>query len=151
MLTSRANVIGGAFFIVVALLFGWQSLSVDLGSWLHVGPGGLPLVLSALLGLIGALTLIEGLRIPDDEGMGVVPWRGILFILLAPVLFGLTVRGLGFVGSVFVTGLFASFASTKMKSRWALVLAAVLTVFCTAVFSYGLGLPFERFGPWLRF
>jgi hypothetical protein len=32
----------------------------------------------------------------------------------------------------------------------ALLLSTALTVFSTAVFSYALGLPFERFGPWLR-
>ena len=33
----------------------------------------------------------------------------------------------------------------------AIVLSVLLTVFSSLVFSYGLGLPFERFGPWLRF
>lgn len=73
------------------------------------------------------------------------------FILVAPIIFGLTVRGMGFIGSVFITSLFASFASVKMKPHWAVVLAVLLTFFSTLVFSYGLGLPFERIGPWLRF
>ncbi len=29
--------------------------------------------------------------------------------------------------------------------------AVVVTLFSLGVFSYALGLPFERFGPWLRF
>jgi hypothetical protein len=29
------------------------------------------------------------------------------------------------------------------------VLALAVTVFCTLVFSYALGLPYRRFGPWL--
>ena len=33
----------------------------------------------------------------------------------------------------------------------ALVLSVALTLFSVLVFSYGLGLPFQRFGPWLRF
>jgi hypothetical protein len=37
-----------------------------------------------------------------------------------------------------------------MKPLYALALSAALTVFSTLVFSYALGLPFERFGPWLR-
>ena len=32
-----------------------------------------------------------------------------------------------------------------------LLLAVALTIFSTLVFSYGLGLPFRRFGPWLPF
>ncbi len=97
----------------------------------------------------GAVILIQATR-SQGEPVGQIAWRGMLFILVAPILFGLTVRGLGFVGAVFITSLFAAFASFKMKPLYALVLAALLTVFSTAVFSYGLGLPFERVGPWLR-
>jgi uncharacterized protein (DUF486 family) len=80
----------------------------------------------------------------------VIAWRGIFFITIAPIIFGLTVRGLGFIGAVFITALFASFASLRMKPHHALALSVALTAFSTAVFSYGLGLPFERIGPWLR-
>jgi hypothetical protein len=38
-----------------------------------------------------------------------------------------------------------------MTPLYAMVLSVLLTAFSTVVFSYGLGLPFERFGPWLRF
>jgi hypothetical protein len=38
-----------------------------------------------------------------------------------------------------------------MNVFYALILSLGLTVFSVAVFSYGLGLPFERFGPWTRF
>ncbi len=143
------NVICGAFFILAGAIFAWQSLSVDLGSWLKIGPGGMPLVLSMLLILLGAVILIGALREVGDP-VGTIAWRGIFFITLAPIIFGLTVRGLGFVGAVFVTALFACFASFKMKPLSALALAAALTAFSTVVFSYGLNLPFERFGPWLR-
>jgi hypothetical protein len=37
-----------------------------------------------------------------------------------------------------------------MKPLMAVALAAAITVFSVAVFSYALGLPFERFGPWTR-
>ena len=143
------NTICGAFFILAGVVFAWQSLTVDLGSWLRIGPGGLPLVLSMLLIVLGAIILIQALRV-TGEGVGVIAWRGIFFITLAPIIFGLTVRGLGFVGSVFITSLFACFASSKMKPLPALALAIALSAFSTAVFSYALGLPFERFGPWLR-
>jgi hypothetical protein len=72
-----------------------------------------------------------------------------LFILPAPIFFGLTVRGLGFVPSIFLTALIAAFASGRMKPLTALVLSAGLTLFSVLVFSYALGLPFQRFGPWL--
>jgi hypothetical protein len=143
------NAICGAFFILTGALFAWQSLQVDLGSWLRIGPGGMPLALSLLLMLLGLVILLAALR-EVGEPIGTIAWRGIVFITLAPILFGLTVRGLGFIGAVFVTSLFASFASLRMKPLHALALSLALTAFSTAVFSYGLGLPFERIGPWLR-
>ncbi len=143
------NIICGAFFILVGAVFAWQSLEVELGSWLRIGPGGMPLALSLLLILLGAIILLAALR-EVGEPVGAIAWRGIVFITLAPIIFGFTVRGLGFVGAVFITALFASFASLRMTPLRALLLSAALTAFSTAVFSYGLGLPFERFGPWLR-
>jgi hypothetical protein len=80
-----------------------------------------------------------------------IAWRGIFFILPAPIFFGLTVRGLGFVPSLFLSALIASFASHKMKPMMAVLLSAAITVFSVLVFNYGLGLPFQRFGPWLNF
>ncbi len=147
---DRTNAVCGAFFILAGLVFGYQSLRVDLGSWLRIGPGGLPLVLSALLILLGITILVPALRV-EGEPIGKIAWRGMVFILLAPLIFGLTVRGLGFVPAVFVTSLFASFASYRMSWWMALLLSFALAVFSLIVFSYGLGLPFQRFGPWLRF
>jgi hypothetical protein len=72
-----------------------------------------------------------------------------VFILGAPVFFGLTVRGLGFVPSLFLTTLIAALAGLKLKPVYAVLLAIAVTVFCTLVFSVALGLPFRRFGPWL--
>jgi hypothetical protein len=61
------------------------------------------------------------------------------------------VRGLGFVPSLFITTLIAAQASLRMRPLPALLLAVLVTFFSTLVFSYALGLPFRRFGPWLSF
>lgn len=148
---DKVNVACGIFLIVAGAIFAQQSLEVPLGSWRAIGPGGIPLVLSVVLILLGALVLVSGLRSNLDQPIGSFPWRGSFFIVLAPVLFGLTVRTLGLVPALFMTAFFASFASTKMNILRALILAVLLTIFATLVFSYGLELPFERFGPWLRF
>ncbi len=150
MTIDKPNAICGGFFVVVGALFAAQSLSVELGSWLRIGPGGMPLVLSLLLILLGLIILAQAMR-TKGEPVGRIAWRGMVFISLAPIIFGLTVRGLGFIAAVFITALVASFASYRMTPLYALVLSVLLTVFSTLVFSYGLGLPFERVGPWLRF
>ncbi|MBP2443941.1 tripartite tricarboxylate transporter TctB family protein [Rhizobium leguminosarum] len=147
---DTTNAICGALFVATGAFFALQSLGLDLGTAVRMGPGYFPLVLACVLVLLGAIIFIQALRV-EGEPIGAFAWRGMLFILPAPVFFGLTVRGLGFAPALFVTAFIACFASQKMNVFFAIILSLLLTVFSVAVFSYGLGLPFERFGPWVRF
>lgn len=147
---DTVNGLCAAFFIGLGLFFAYQSLGIDLGTAFRMGPGYFPLILALILIVLGVIVLIDAIRI-ESEPIGHIAWRGIFFILPAPIFFGLTVRGLGFVPSIFLTGLIAGFASQKMKPSVALLLAAGLTLFAVIVFSYALGLPFRRFGPWIDF
>ncbi|ANP87026.1 tripartite tricarboxylate transporter TctB family protein [Rhizobium leguminosarum bv. viciae 248] len=147
---DTTNAICGALFVATGAFFAIQSLGLDLGTTVRMGPGYFPLVLAAVLVLLGAIIFIQALRV-EGEPIDPFAWRGMLFILPAPVFFGLTVRGLGFAPSLFLTAFIACFASQKMNVFFAIVLSLLLTIFSVGVFSYGLGLPFERFGPWVRF
>ena len=147
---DTTNAICGALFVATGAFFAIQSLGLDLGTSVRMGPGYFPLVLAAVLVLLGAIIFIQALRV-EGEPIDPFAWRGMLFILPAPVFFGLTVRGLGFAPSMFLTAFIACFASQKMNVFFAIVLSLLLTIFSVGVFSYGLGLPFERFGPWVRF
>jgi hypothetical protein len=146
---DTTNALCGALFIGLGGFFIYQSLGLELGSAFKMGPGYFPLFLAAILTFLGIVIIIQSARV-QGEPLGPIAWRGMLFILPAPIFFGLTVRGLGFVPSLFFTALIACFASQRMRPLTALVLSAALTVFSVAVFSYALGLPFQRFGPWAR-
>jgi len=147
---NKTDAAAGGLFIVVGLIFGAQALEMEIGTSLRMGPGYFPLVLAGLLIALGGIIVASAFRSVGEQ-MSQHAWRGMLFILPAPVFFGLTVRGLGFVPSIFLTTLIAALASLKMKFVPALLLAVGVTVFCTLVFSVALGLPFRRFGPWLPF
>ncbi len=145
---SSRDIVCGLLFILVGLFFAMQAYGLELGTAFRMGPGYFPFVLAGILILLGIIVIIQGTQI-EHEPMGPIAWRGMLFILPAPIFFGLTVRGLGFVPSLFLTALIAAFASTKMRPGMALLLVGGLTIFSVVVFSYALGLPFRRFGPWL--
>lgn len=147
---DSTNGLCGALFIFFGLFFAYQSWIMDLGTALRMGPGFFPLLLAAVLILIGAIVLIQATRV-ESEPLGPLAWRGMLLILPAPIVFGLTVRGMGFVSAVFITALTASFASMRMKPLAALILSASVTLFSYLVFSKGLSLPYRAFGPWLGF
>ncbi|OLP54819.1 hypothetical protein BJF92_13500 [Rhizobium rhizosphaerae] len=147
---DRTDALCGGLFIALGLFFAIQSLALDLGTTFRMGPGYFPFVLACILTLLGLVILFQSFN-KQGEPFGKLAWRGILFILPAPILFGMTVQGLGFVPALFIASFVASFASQKLNPLMALALSAAITVFSVAVFSYALGLPFERFGPWLRF
>jgi hypothetical protein len=146
---DSTNALCGGVFIALGGFFIYQSLTLDLGTAFRMGPGYFPLVLAGILTLLGVVVLVQATRV-HGEPLGPIAFRGMLFILPAPIFFGMTVRGLGFVPSLFFAALIAAFASSRMKPLMALALAVAITVFSVIVFSYALGLPFERFGPWTR-
>lgn len=144
------NAACGAIFAATGLFFAWQAFGLDLGTAFRMGPGYFPLVLAVILVLLGIVIIVQATRV-QGEPLGPIAWRGMLLILPAPIFFGLTVRGLGFAPSLFFTALIAAFASSRMKPLYALAVALGITIFSIIVFSYSLGLPYERFGPWTRF
>jgi uncharacterized membrane protein len=146
---DRTDLAAGALFVGFGLFFGLQSLGLEIGTPRRMGPGFFPIVLAGILVLLGLIVMAMALRRPG-ENPGEVAWRGLMFILPAPIFFGFTVRGLGFVPALFVTTLIAGLASRRLGLLATLALAAAVTVFSTLVFSYALGLPFRLFGPWVN-
>ncbi len=145
---NKADCAAGILFILFGLGFGITGLGLEMGTTLRMGPGYFPMVLAVLLCGLGAAIVFTAFG-SVGEAVGHYAWRGMVCVLAAPVFFGLTVRGLGFVPSIFFTTLIAAMAGLKMKPLYAVGLALGVTVFTTLVFSVALGLPFRRFGPWL--
>jgi uncharacterized membrane protein len=138
----------GLIFIVIGVVFGLGSMGLEIGTALRMGPGYFPLVLAGLLVALGLAIVAQSFG-HEATGEFVVPWRGLVLILAVPVVFGLTVRGLGLVPALALVVLISAFASRRMSVPLALALAFGLTLFCVLVFSFGLGLPLRLFGPWL--
>jgi hypothetical protein len=149
-INARDAVCGG-LFILIGALFALGALGLDLGTARRMGPGYFPLLLSGVLMLLGAVVLFNALRAGGFEAPALrVAWRGLALILPAPIIFGLTVRGLGLAPAIALTALTAALASSSMTLKRAALVTLAITVFSVAVFSYALGLPYQRFGPWLR-
>lgn len=145
---NKADFAAGLLFVLFGAAFGLVALGLDMGTTFRMGPGYFPMVLAVILMLLG-LAIIYSAVGSVGEAVGAYAWRGMVFILAAPIFFGLTVRGLGFVPSIFFTTLIAAFAGLKLRPIHAVGLAIAVTIFTTLVFSVALGLPFRRFGPWL--
>lgn len=140
----------GGIFLVIAAFFALETRELTIGTALRMGPGYFPLLLSGVLGVLGLIILLKAVGKEQSPLTG-IPWRGAIFILLAPIAFGLTVRGLGLAPAIALVVAISAFASRKATLVLAAMLTIGLTVFCVLVFSYGLGMPLPLVGHWLRF
>jgi Tripartite tricarboxylate transporter TctB family len=145
------DALAGLIFILIGVSFALSSRSIEIGTAFRMGPGYFPLLLSGLLILIGAAIALSAFVNGANESLGSVSWRGLVLVLAAPVVFGLTVRRLGLAPAIVITSVLSVYASRRSGIGLAAIMAAGLTIFCLAVFSYGLGLPLPLLGPWLRF
>jgi hypothetical protein len=148
MNANSKDLSAGLLFIAVAALFAAGTMELDLGTPLRLGPGAFPLLLAGVLALLGLIIVAQAFRNPTSHVVA-IPWRGIALIVVAPVVFGLTVRGLGLVASVALIVAVSAFASQRMSLKLAVALTVGLTIFCVLVFNVGLGLPLRLVGPWL--
>ncbi len=149
MIVNTKDFAAGLLFIGLGLYFGLTALfGLDIGTAFRMGPGYFPVMLASLLILLGAVVAIKSIGQPNVP-IGNAPWRGLVLILIAPILFGTTVRGIGLAPAVALVVLVSAFASRRMGIVAAIAITVGMTAFCIAVFHYGLGLPIRLVGPWI--
>ena len=148
IIRNPKDVMSGLLFIALAALFAWQALDLPMGTAVRMGPGYFPMVLAGLMGLLGLIVLINGLRFPGEMPSGVA-WRALAVLTLAVAFFGFAVRPLGFLPALAISVFVSALASTKFRLLTALANTAVMTLFAWVVFIKGLGLPLPLLGPWL--
>ena len=125
---DKTDAFAGGLFILFGLIFGVQALRLDMGTARDMGPGYFPVLLSAALVLFGAIVVYGAMKGPMQE-IGLWALRGMAHILPAPLVFGLTVRGLGFVPAAFLTTLVAGRTTLDLSPARSLLLAVLVTAF----------------------
>ena len=151
MQRSVKDVLAGVTFVGFGLAFAAGALTYEVGSPLRMGPGFYPLLVGGLLVVLGGIIAVKP-RPEDEPGALTRPAvRATLLIIGAVVLFGLTVRGLGLVPSIFIASFMSALAGRQTSPLAALLLAAGLTVVSILVFVVGLRLNLPLLGPWIPF
>lgn len=143
------DILAGGIFIAFGLAFALGALAYEIGTPLRMGPGYLPLALGLLLAGIGVLVVAKGFIAGSGEPVRDVPWRAIVLITAALIFFGVTVRGLGAVGSLLGTCILAGFARERTPVLGVLGIAAGLTVASVLIFIVALQLRLPLFGSWI--
>jgi Tripartite tricarboxylate transporter TctB family len=149
MQRSAKDVLAGLTFVGFGLAFALGALAYEVGDPVRMGPGFFPLIVGVLLAILGVLIAVTRSSDPDDATITAPPWRAAGLILGAIVIFGLTVRGLGLIPSIFVTALLASLASRETTVPMALLLAVGLTLVSVAIFVIALSVRVPLVGPWI--
>lgn len=134
------NFIAGSLFLAIAALFGSTAIyTLDVGTPGEMGPGFFPILISLLLAGLGVAIMIA--RSGDDEPeRKPIAWRGVLLVTLAPIVFAFSVRTIGLVPALLLSVTIAVAASRKIGWMQGVLIVLGMTIFCVAVFSYGIGL-----------
>ena len=131
----------GSIAIVVARDYG-------MGTGVKMGPAYFPTILGGLLAGIGLISVVRSFIAPGTP-IGAFAFKGLILVTASVVLFGFIVRGAGLVVALPLLVVMSASASKRFRWRTALIMAAVLTIFCSVVFVEGLGIPLPIVGPWL--
>jgi Ca2+/Na+ antiporter len=111
------------------------------GGVTNMGPGFFPTVLGGLLTAFGLCILIMGLlrNVKIQRGPSL---RVLITLTVALILFGILLEHAGFLPAMVTLVFLSATAGREFKVREALVLTGVMTFIMTAVFIWGLGLPY---------
>jgi hypothetical protein len=154
---STQDLAAGLFMIALAGLALFLSRDLSTGTLRQIGPGMLPKAFAVICAGLGALLAFNSLRYNGEKLSG-WSWRGVIFVLGAAVVFGLTIRGfeigplkvpqLGMLVSGPLVVIISGLAATDVKIKELLIFAAAMTIGCALLFKYALGLPIPL-APWL--
>jgi hypothetical protein len=132
----------GVLFVAVGAAAVLMARRYPFGTTASMGPGYFPTILGGLLVAIGAIVGGRSLR-PSKAEVAIAGARArpVVLVLASVVAFGVALPRLGMVlASMLVVGVSRT-ASPGFRWVEVLLFAAGLTVFCTAVFVWGLKMP----------
>jgi putative tricarboxylic transport membrane protein len=137
---------GAAILLIVIGLGGlWFGRDYELGTVSQMGPGYMPMLLSAGLVIFGAIVALRAITVdgpPIERGL----WYPSALILLAVILFAFLIETAGLAPATFAVAVLSAFASAEVRWKEAVALGAGLAIFCVLVFVYGLRQPIPIFG-----
>lgn len=129
--------------MLIAIGAGAMFIAQDyrFGSALRMGPGFFPTILGGILIAFGVCITAVGLR-SGEKIKGNLSLRAFLLLPLSLVLFGILMDLAGFIPALAVLVFVSAASGREFKWGEVLLLTTVLTVASTALFIWGLGLPY---------
>ena len=100
-----------------------------------------------LLGL-GFAVMVVGV-VSEGPHLATYAWRGPLFVSLSILSFAVTIRPLGLVISAFASFVISALGTPETRWKETIIVGICLTIGCSLLFPYALGLPLQLFPRFL--
>lgn len=143
-LRNNKRFLSGLMFLGIGAGAVYIAQEYPMGTALRMGPGYFPIALGSIIALFGIWELFIGVLKPDPV-KGSWSLRALAILPLAAIIFGILMEKAGFIPALLVLVLVAAWAGDEFRFVEVAMLAVGLTVVCTGVFIYGLGLPYPLF------
>jgi hypothetical protein len=137
-LKNQKDFFSGLLFMAMGVFFGWGASRYSIGTASRMGPGYFPLLLGAVLSVLGGVIVFKALVFETEDGgrIGDWAWRPVLYIVLANLVFGVLIGGMAAIGlppmglviSIFVLTVLAAKAGSEFRWKEVLALALVLAL-----------------------
>jgi hypothetical protein len=143
-LLANRDFLAGLMFIALGAGGFIVALSYPYGDLQRMGPGFFPRSLGVILAGFGIVTMIRGLR-SGERVHGTWGWFPLAVLTVAMVGFGWLMEHVGMVPSVAVLVVASAYAGREFRWGEAALLAVAMSLVAVAIFSWGLGLPYDLF------
>ena len=137
-LKNQKDFFSGLLFMALGVSFAWSASRFNIGSAANMGPGYFPVLLGALLTLLGGVLVFKALVFETEDGgrIGRWAWRPVGFVVLSILVFSVAIDGLsafgippmGLVLAIFALTVLAAKAGSVFRWKEVLVLASVLSL-----------------------
>uniref|UniRef100_UPI0031019487 tripartite tricarboxylate transporter TctB family protein n=1 Tax=Neorhizobium sp. EC2-8 TaxID=3129230 RepID=UPI0031019487 len=130
----------GILFILFGAIGLYVGSDLAFGSARNMGPGYFPMIICALIALIGLIVTAKSLAI-EGPAIERIQLRPIIFILLAIAAFGMLIAEIGAVISSVLLIMFAAYARRGVNPVETVIFAVTTAAFVVIIFVYALGQP----------
>ena len=142
LLSNRRQLASSALVFLLGLGTLLGSFNYEVGTSARMGAGYFPMVLGALLLLIGALLLATPGSAQEDEDVGAPQYRGWACVIGGMLAFIVLGAYAGLIPATFSLIFISALGDKENSLITAVSLALCMTVIAVLVFSYGLQIQF---------
>src|SRR3954469_4914965 len=140
--------LGGLALMALALFALWATRELQGMHGFSFGAGTAPRMFAGLLLALGFAIMVVGV-VTEGSHLATYAWRGPLFVSLSILSFAITIRPLGLVISAFASFLISAMGTPETRWKETIIVGIFLTIGCSLLFPYALGLPLQLFPRFL--